>query len=79
MTREMKQMEEVINQLKGGKFNEVKAVSQAQEEEIQRLKRQIEDAESKIQDLQRDNTKLRTDAEKVQQYQSAYLSNNKAF
>lgn len=34
MTRELKQMEEVVSQLKGGKLKEVKVTNQEQDEEI---------------------------------------------
>lgn len=49
------------------------------EEEIRRLKRDLDETERERSELQKQLHQMRVEADKVQQYQSAYLSNNKAF
>jgi len=64
-----------VDSLKRGKFNELEAGKAISSDEIQRLRRNIEDTERQIQDLQKENLRLRQDSERVQQYQSAFMSN----
>lgn len=64
-----------MDSLKRGKFNELEAGKAISSDEIQRLRRNIEDTERQIQDLQKENLRLRQDSERVQQYQSAFMSN----
>lgn len=79
MTAEVKDLVSVVNHLKEGRYNEVESGKFLTEEEIRRLKGDLEAVEREKEELRRDNAKMRAEGDKVNQYQSAYLSNQKAF
>ena len=46
---------------------------------IYKIRVELEQAQKMVDDLSRENQKLKNEAEKVHQYQSAYQSNSNAF
>ena len=58
-------MEQVIDQLKSGQFNQSESMKMMTTDEINSLKRQVEDGENQIQELIKENQKLKGDSDKV--------------
>lgn len=63
----MKQMEKVISQLKGGNFDAAESGKMLAEGDSLNLRSDIEKSQRLIDDLQKENSKLRADTEKAQQ------------
>lgn len=55
MQKDMKHMEQVIEQLKGGKYNELEAGKMISDDEIKRLRKNLEDNDRQITELQKEN------------------------
>jgi peptidoglycan hydrolase CwlO-like protein len=75
MTVEVRDLTNVVNHLKEGRYNEIESGKFLTEEEIRRLRGDLEAVEREREELRRENAKMRAESEKVGQYQSAYLSN----
>jgi regulator of replication initiation timing len=65
-------MEQVIAQLKEGRYNEAEAGKYVSDEEIRRLQNQLEDLERDRRAMMLENDMLKAESEKVHQYQSAF-------
>ena len=61
-------MEHVIEQLKSGTFNMAAAGKTVSDEEANRLRRELEEADKIIIELQTDNRKLKEEVDKVSSY-----------
>ena len=68
MTQEAKELEKVVEQLKSGRYNEMEAGRHMSRDELDRLKRQLEDAERAREDALKENSRVKSEADKISQY-----------
>jgi cell division protein FtsB len=69
---ENRQLGEVIDSLKRGKFNETEGAKLIMDEQYQQLNFDLTEARTQLETLKKENRALRTDADRAQQYQSAF-------
>ncbi len=72
MVKEIKTLERVVEQLKEGRYSELESGKTMTNEEIHRLRIQKDENERIIDELTRENTRVKGEYERVTQYQSAY-------
>jgi multidrug resistance efflux pump len=65
MTVEVKELEKVVEQLKAGRYNEMEAGRHMSRDELDRLKRQLEDAERAREDALKENSRVKSEADKI--------------
>ena len=75
---ENKQMADVIDTLKQGNYNESAGAKMIFEEQHSQVRHELETAQAELEQLRRENSVLKVDAEKTKQMQSAFQSNNAA-
>ena len=68
MTQEATELEKVVEQLKSGRYNEMEAGRHMSRDELDRLKRQLEDAERAREDALKENSRVKSEADKISQY-----------
>jgi plectin len=79
LTSEVRELNKVVDQLKEGRYNEMEVGKHLSHDEISRLQRQLAEAERAKEEAVRESQRIKSESEKVLQYQSAYMSNQKAF
>ena len=62
---EVKELEKVVEQLKAGRYNEMEAGRHMSRDELDRLKRQLEDAERAREDALKENSRVKSEADKI--------------
>ena len=72
------ELERVIEQLKDENYNQGNAGKMMTDYESQNLKNILRETEQRFRDLEEENRRLRNDASKKDQYQSAFQSNQRA-
>ena len=65
MTQEVKELEKIVEQLKSGRYNEMEAGRHMSRDELDRLKRQLEDAERAREDALKENSRVKSEADKI--------------
>ena len=66
MTQEVKDLNQVVQHLKEGRYNEIESGKFLTEDEINRLKQSLEQTERDRAELHRENQRIRTESDKVQ-------------
>jgi hypothetical protein len=75
MSKELQDLEKVVEHLKEGRLNELESGKFLSKEEVKRVRSRLEDAEREREELLEENQRIKAEADKVKQYQSAYMSN----
>lgn len=75
MSKELQDLEKVVEHLKEGRLNELESGKFLSKEEVKRVRSRLEDAEREREELLAENQRIKAEADKVKQYQSAYMSN----
>ena len=78
LTDQNKQMSGVIDALKGGRYNESESAKLIMGEQQQNLREDIEVMTAEVEALRKENAKLKVNASKGMELQSAMQSNNAA-
>lgn len=72
---ENRQLGEVIDQLKQGRFNETEGARMILDETTQQLRFELDEAKAELDQLRKENKGMRGELERAQSYQSAFQSN----
>lgn len=66
MTSEVKDLERVVEQLKQGRYSEMESSKHLTGDEIRRLQMRLEETDRAREELQRENQRMKLEAEKVE-------------
>ena len=69
---ENKQLGEVIESLKQGRYNETEGAKLIMDETHQQLRFELDEAKAELDQLRKDNKVLKSEADRAHQYQSAF-------
>lgn len=75
---ENRQLGEVIDSLKKGRFNETEGAKLIMDEQYQQLNFDLTEAHAELETLKKENKALRSETDRASQYQSAFQSTQKA-